>query len=85
MREELEGMKTNHEVFWFKNMWGASVVKDVPDTWGSFGRTKEGFPYEIAVINKRGKVDYTTAITNDTLKYLTVEQAVATLEAISEL
>jgi len=84
MREELEGMKTNHEVFWFKNMWGASVVKDVPEAYG-IALYKEGFPYEIAVINKRGKVDYTTAITNDTLKYLTVEQAVATLEAISEL
>lgn len=80
MREQLEQLKTNHAVFWFDNMYGASVVKDEPEAY-----CKEGFPYEIAVINKRGEVDFTTPLTNDVLGYLTLGQAVETLEAIANL
>tara|TARA_R110002153_G_scaffold6512_4_gene29783 strand:+ start:2586 stop:2828 length:243 start_codon:yes stop_codon:yes gene_type:complete len=80
MKEQLNNMKTNHAVFWFENLWGASVVKNEPMAY-----CKDGFPYEIAVLNKRGQIDYTTPLTNDVLGYLTTEQAVTTLEAIKEL
>tara|TARA_R110000803_G_scaffold4157_2_gene14271 strand:- start:1470 stop:1712 length:243 start_codon:yes stop_codon:yes gene_type:complete len=80
MKEELNNMQSNHAVFWFPNQWGASVVKNEPMAY-----CKDGFPYEIAVLNKRGQIDYTTPLTNDVLGYLTTEQAVTTLEAIQEL
>ena len=47
MKEQLNNMKTNHAVFWFDNLWGASVVKNEPTAY-----CKDGFPYEIAVLNK---------------------------------
>ena len=80
MKEQLNNMQSNHAVFWFPNLWGASVVKDEPAAY-----CKDGFPYEIAVLNKRGQIDYTTPLTNDVLGYLTTEQAIEALEAIQGL
>jgi len=77
MNDKLNAMTTNHQLFWFSNNWGASVVKDEPAAY-----CKEGFPYEIAVINRNGQIDYTTPLTNDVMGYLTQGQAVAALEAI---
>jgi hypothetical protein len=51
-----------HDYAWFvfSNGWAASVIK--LDGWDGF--------YEIAVVNPEGKLDYTTHITDDTVRIL---------------
>lgn len=72
----LGGSKASHT---FDNGFGVSVIT------GKAWYTSEGHPYEIAIINKDGDIDYTTHITDDVLGYLTEEEANSVLLLVENL
>lgn len=58
----------NQHLVDFPNGYGASIVQH----YGSYGGD-EGL-WELAVLNRKGKLDYTTPITDDALGHLTSEK-----------
>ena len=63
----------------FPNGHGASVVK-TPYTYGG----REG-KYELAVLDKDGRLDYSTEVTNDVIGYLKPDQVTEYLRQIQLL
>jgi hypothetical protein len=63
----------------FDNGRGASVITG-PYTYSSHDR-----PYEIAVLDKNGHLDYSTPVTDDVCGYLTEDDANEILKKIQEL
>lgn len=63
----------------FSNGYGASVIT------GASYYTREDAPFELAVINRKGELQYGTPITDDVLGYLTAEEVQSILQDIKEL
>lgn len=63
--------------FKFANGYGASVIDD--------GYGRESGLYELAVIGKDNRLDYSTPITNDVLGWLTAEEVAEVLDRIEAL
>jgi hypothetical protein len=63
----------------FRNGWGASVASHDFSHGG-----KEGL-WEVAVLNDKGELDYTTYITNDVIGWLDNDQVVSVLEKVAAL
>ena len=66
-------------VIMFKNGYGVSVVSHQMSYGGKLGL------YEMAVLDKNGKLTYDTPITNDVIGYLTPEQVTEKLIQIQDL
>jgi len=73
------GDKIKQAVVYFNNGYGASIVQG-PTSYG----VEQGL-YELAVLGKKGEINYYTPLTNDVLGYLTEEQVTHYLKQISEL
>lgn len=66
-------------LFKFPNEYGASVVRN------SLSYGHEHGLFELAVLNKKDEVDYSTPITEDVLGWLSEEEVLKTLDAIAQL
>jgi hypothetical protein len=64
----------------FENGYGASVVSN-----SMMSYTTPGCPYEIAVLDREGRLTYDTPITDDVLGYLTEDEANDILARIEAL
>jgi hypothetical protein len=73
------GMGATHATVQFKNGYGASVIT------GSMFYTSLDHPYEVAVLDSRGKLTYKTPITNDVIGHLNESKANEILKQIQEL
>ncbi len=78
-KKHSEMMSGTQAVVNFSNGYGASVIT------GSWARTLDNAPYEIAVMTDDGYVCYSTPITGDTVGYLNEKEADEILKQIREL
>lgn len=68
-----------HYVFKFENGYGASVVKH------SFSYGNEEDLFELAVLDDKGELCYSTPITNDVIGYLSNDDVIKLLNEIKNL
>lgn len=73
------GLEGKQAIVEFPNGYKASVVT------GDIFYSRPGCPYEIAVLNKEGRLDYSTPVTDDVCGYLTEEEANEILAQIEAL
>lgn len=69
----------DHWEFTFANGWGASVINS------PMAYTSSEDQYEVAVIGRDGRLNYTTDITDDVLGHLSVDEVREVLRQIAEL
>lgn len=75
-REGLGGIQAQHT---FPNGWGVSVIRGFGSYGGNAGL------YELAVINKEGRLDYTTPVTDDVIGNLSEPDVTAKLTEVAAL
>lgn len=72
----LGGVKSR---MFFENGYGVSVIRNQYSYGGESGL------YELAVLNKDGKIVYDTPITHDVLGWLSKEEVTSTMEKVQKL
>jgi hypothetical protein len=73
VKTNLDGQR---RLYKFSNGYGASVIRNS----ASYGN-EDGL-WELAILDRDGKIDYTTSITDDVLGYLTTDDVEDILEQI---
>ena len=76
---DVESHQEFHKRVTFPNGYGASIIRGADTYGGSKGL------YELAVLDKQGKLTYETPITGDVEGYLTEAAVMLLLKDISEL
>jgi hypothetical protein len=79
IKTELEKTGDHMERVFFGNGRGVSIIRHKYSYGGASGL------FELAVLDSSGDFDYSTPVTGDVLGYLTVEEVLNAMKAVSEL